>query len=402
LILGETGTGKSSLAHYIHSRSSVSDGPFVEYHCDAVSPAQMAAEVFGTGTRDEEKPDPAIERARGGTLLISEFQDGADVLYPYVESHFELAKGPSLGLVRQKAPGYRLIISANQNIRSQLSQSVWRRLTQWPPVLLTPLRMQRRRKWKLFQYFVEAFANHAGHDIPVTIDFLLYFFVVSYGWPGNAGQVRGFAEYLCQAMFSDERELKLDDEFRSFDETDAFVISDGVAPTQSKADHLLYRNRIQRDFMDIIRYLQTADVGPEWRDLAKATPGRGGRWQYPMIRWNDPYFDSAETCARCGQKYALALAQVGDWAEQTPLASLRYKATSIPWHTKTRSRMLAPGHSEVDLARLVAYGLLTGDIQDKDMFLKEVYAAMISQAPGKTQREYQEMGIPRARLKELM
>jgi hypothetical protein len=64
--------------------------------------------------------------------------------------------------------------------------------------------------------------------------------------------------------------------------------------------------------------------------------------------------------------------------------------------------MLAPGHSEVDLARLVAYGLLTGDIQDKDMFLKKVYAAMISQAPGKTQREYQEMGIPRARLKELM
>jgi hypothetical protein len=262
--------------------------------------------------------------------------------------------------------------------------------------------MQRRRKWKLFQYFVEAWAQQAGCDIPATVDFLLYFFVVSYGWPSNAGQVRSFAEYVCGTLLSDKRELQLDDEFRTFDETDAFVVSDGDAQIQSKSDYLLFRNRVQRNFMDIIRYLQTSDLGPEWRDLAKATPGRGGRWQYPVIRWNDPYFDSAETCARCGQKYALALAQVGDWDEQTPAMKLRYKMTDIPWHTRTRLKRLAPGHSETDLARLVAYGILTGDIQDKDEFLMEVYAAMIAQAPGKTQREYQDLGVPRARLKDLM
>ena len=154
--------------------------------------------------------------------------------------------------------------------------------------------------------------------------------------------------------------------------------------------------------MDIVRYLQTAEVGPEWRDLSKASPDRGGRWQYPVIRWNDPYFDSAETCARCGQKYALALAQVGDWEEQTPMAKLRYKVKDIPWQTKVRAKHVAPGHSETDLARLVAYGLLTGDIPGRDEFLLDVYAAMIAQSPGKTMREYQEMGIPRARLKELL
>jgi len=84
------------------------------------------------------------------------------------------------------------------------------------------------------------------------------------------------------------------------------------------------------------------------------------------------------------------------------VAKLRYKVRDVPWQTGARSRHLAPGHSETDLAQLVAYGLLTGDIHTRDEFLMAVYAAMIAQAPGKTLREYQEMGIPRARLKELL
>lgn len=47
LILGESGTEKTSLARYIHSKSDRKDGPFITINCTTISPSLVESELFG-------------------------------------------------------------------------------------------------------------------------------------------------------------------------------------------------------------------------------------------------------------------------------------------------------------------------------------------------------------------
>ena len=47
LITGESGTGKSMLAHYIHTHSHRREGPFVKISCGSLSETLLESELFG-------------------------------------------------------------------------------------------------------------------------------------------------------------------------------------------------------------------------------------------------------------------------------------------------------------------------------------------------------------------
>jgi DNA-binding NtrC family response regulator len=76
LLLGETGTGKTLLAHALHAASARSRGPFVAINCAAVPESIFESELFGcrrgafTGAL-EDRPG-LLESADRGTLLLDE------------------------------------------------------------------------------------------------------------------------------------------------------------------------------------------------------------------------------------------------------------------------------------------------------------------------------------------
>lgn len=80
LITGETGTGKSLLAQYIHQHSPVSKGAFVELNCATIPENLFESELFGyeegafTNARRKGKQG-YFELADKGTLFLDEIAD---------------------------------------------------------------------------------------------------------------------------------------------------------------------------------------------------------------------------------------------------------------------------------------------------------------------------------------
>ena len=76
LILGETGSGKESVADAIHERSDRRNAPFLEVNCGAITPSLLSSELFGhekgafTGAHTTRRG--YFEQANGGTLFLDE------------------------------------------------------------------------------------------------------------------------------------------------------------------------------------------------------------------------------------------------------------------------------------------------------------------------------------------
>jgi len=79
LILGESGTGKSRMARYLHARGARASGPFVEIACANVAPELFESEVFGheqgAFTDAREARSGKLELAHHGTLFLDEIQE---------------------------------------------------------------------------------------------------------------------------------------------------------------------------------------------------------------------------------------------------------------------------------------------------------------------------------------
>ncbi len=76
LLLGESGTGKSQLARFIHYSSARSQGPFAEVHCAALPETLLESQLFGhekgSFTGAQERRPGLLSAADRGTLFLDE------------------------------------------------------------------------------------------------------------------------------------------------------------------------------------------------------------------------------------------------------------------------------------------------------------------------------------------
>ncbi len=76
LLLGESGTGKSQLARFVHHQGRRAAGPIVEVHCAALPETLLEAELFGhekgAFTGASQRKSGHLAGADGGTLFLDE------------------------------------------------------------------------------------------------------------------------------------------------------------------------------------------------------------------------------------------------------------------------------------------------------------------------------------------
>ena len=73
LVEGETGSGKTLVAHALHAVSQKMAKPLITVHCSAYDEATLTRRLFGP-TEETDSFLPAFEEAKGGTLILEDIE----------------------------------------------------------------------------------------------------------------------------------------------------------------------------------------------------------------------------------------------------------------------------------------------------------------------------------------
>src|SRR5690606_17684921 len=122
LIEGETGTGKSSIARWLHYHGPRKDGPMVEVNCSALPDSLAESELFGhergafTAARKERIG--LFEAADGGTLFLDEMPSLSLPLQAKVLIAIEDRKIRRVGGSKTIAVDVRVVAASNVDLRA--------------------------------------------------------------------------------------------------------------------------------------------------------------------------------------------------------------------------------------------------------------------------------------------
>ncbi|GGO31517.1 Fis family transcriptional regulator [Gemmobacter aquaticus] len=184
LIDGETGTGKTLVAHALHAVGPRGSKKFVTISCAAWSEDQLSAKLFGP----TEDGVPLIEEARGGTLCLED-----------IESLSHALQSRLLTVINEQGspPETRIIAICNQHAPDTTLEDILRpdlfyRLGAMT-IVLPPLRTRGEDILTLFTRLSEQFAEEYGCDAPaLTAQEAAQ--LLQAPWPGNVRQLVNIAE----------------------------------------------------------------------------------------------------------------------------------------------------------------------------------------------------------------
>jgi DNA-binding NtrC family response regulator len=130
LILGDTGTGKSVLARWIHRHSPRSEEAFVELNCAGLSKDFLETELFGhekgAFTGAVQKKMGLLEVAHHGTVFLDEFGDVDLQVQPKLLKVLEEKKFRKMGEVRERTVDVRLIAATNLDLVQAVQEKRFR------------------------------------------------------------------------------------------------------------------------------------------------------------------------------------------------------------------------------------------------------------------------------------
>lgn len=203
LITGETGTGKSMLARYIHQCSARRNANFVKVNCPSLVPTLFESEMFGhtkgAFTGANTKRMGRVEMAHEGTLFLDEIAELSPDMQCKLLQIFEEKCFERVGESHQQYVDMRLISATNVDIRRALSekrlrQDLYYRLAS---VIITvpPLRERRQDIKMLLDHFLNKFSILYNVSAPALTQEALAV-LHAYTWPGNIREMRNVANHL--------------------------------------------------------------------------------------------------------------------------------------------------------------------------------------------------------------
>ncbi|PUB11288.1 sigma-54-dependent transcriptional regulator [Yoonia sediminilitoris] len=186
LVEGETGTGKTLVAHALHAVGARANKKFVLLSCSAFDEETLGRRIFGPANDDE--PLPAMEEARGGTLVLED-----------IEALSHALQARLLTAINDQGTPAETRITAICNLQEQdktcesvLRPDLFYRLAALR-ITVPPLRQRGEDILALFTRLGEQFADEYGCDAP-EVSAQEAAQLLQAPWPGNVRQLINVAE----------------------------------------------------------------------------------------------------------------------------------------------------------------------------------------------------------------
>lgn len=204
LIEGETGTGKTTIARWLHREGARARGPLIEINCSALPEALAESELFGhergAFTDASSTRIGLMEAAEGGTLFLDEISSLALPTQAKLLTALEDRVIRRVGSNRTRPVDVRIIAASNADLRERVRAGTFRadlfqRLDLFR-VQLPPLRERPEDLLPLAQRLATQIAAKYGHPAP-AIPAEGAARLRAHRWPGN---VRELAHEIERAL----------------------------------------------------------------------------------------------------------------------------------------------------------------------------------------------------------
>ncbi|AEI63734.1 sigma-54-dependent transcriptional regulator [Corallococcus macrosporus] len=217
LLTGETGTGKSALARFIHESSPRRAQPFLQLNCAALPSGLAESELFGArrGAYTDAREDRAgvFVSAGGGTLFLDEVGELSLEVQAKLLQALETGRVRPLGSSTEAPVRARVLAATNQPLEVLLREGRFRADLYYRlnviRIEVPPLRERREDLLPLVDFFLGRLGEQQQREV-LGVSATAMKRLLAHAWPGN---VRELANLLERAVALADHDTLVPEDF---------------------------------------------------------------------------------------------------------------------------------------------------------------------------------------------
>jgi DNA-binding NtrC family response regulator len=208
LILGENGTGKFVLSHYIFSQSERKNAPFIHVDLGSLNTNIFESELFGyvQGAFTDAKTDTPgrFEMAQNGTIFLDEIGNVPLHLQSKLLQIIQTKTVTRLGESKPRPLNVRIITATNLNLKEEVNEKNFREDLYYRintmEITLPPLRDRNEDKVPLAEYLLQRMIFKYNRK-EISFDKKVVEQIQNHAWNGNIREMENRIEravILCE------------------------------------------------------------------------------------------------------------------------------------------------------------------------------------------------------------